>query len=215
MFFEPVDSTFVWFLAYCTGCTRGVLPMLRSIYSYLQTVTLFSRTPGAKPTIQPCQPWYIDSSFSSFTFTWRTSISASLSAKFRQALRNNIQMYVYRCTLYTTLQNPGWKRKAAYSQSAISAHFLRACGHYLCMLTGGWKQGVARDAQKRGVAPPSRYMCEYIHLVRGCCPGSAREVLPLVAQTQNNQKSFTGSAAVRSTSIIKFNWYLLKPYTFE
>ena len=124
MFFEPVDSTFVWFLAYCTGCTRGVLPMLRSIYSYLQTVTLFSRTPGAKPTIQPCQPWYIDSSFSSFTFTWRTSISASLSAKFRQALRNNIQMYVYRCTLYTTLQNPNWKRKTGYSQWDSDAHLL-------------------------------------------------------------------------------------------
>ena len=46
-------------------------------------------------------------------------------------------MYVYRCTLYTTLQHPGWKRKARYSQSLVSAHFLRACGHYLCMIRGG------------------------------------------------------------------------------
>ena len=101
------------------------LPMLRSIYSYLQTVTLFSRTPGAKPTSQPCQLWYIDSSFSSFTFPGRTSISASLSAKFRQALRNNIQMYVYRCTLYTTLQNPNWKRKTGSSQWNSDAHLLQ------------------------------------------------------------------------------------------
>jgi len=47
----------------------------------------------------------------------------------------NVFILLYKT--HTTLQNPGWKRKAAYSQSAISAHFLRACGHYLCMLTGG------------------------------------------------------------------------------
>ena len=57
--------------------------------------------------------------------SWRTSISASLSAKFRQALPNNIQMYVYRCTLYTTLQNPGWKIKTGYSQSDSDALLLQ------------------------------------------------------------------------------------------
>ena len=104
-------------------------------------------------------------------------------------------MYVYRCTLYTTLQNPGWKRKAGYSQSAVSAHFLRACGHYLCMISclledesrvlpglrkrgvaSATKNGVLPRLRKGGVAPRSRYMCTYIHLVRGCCPGSARGV---------------------------------------
>ena len=36
----------------------------------------------------------------------------------------------------------------------------------------------------------------------GVAPSSAREVLPLLAKNRKNHKSFTGSAAVRSTSIV-------------
>ena len=146
--------------------------------------------------------------FSCVTFPWRTSTSASLSAKFRHTIPNTIQMYVYRCTLYTTLQNAGWTRKAGYSLSAVSAHFLRACGHYLRMISSLQENEsrVLPGMRKKGVAPRSRYMCAYIHLVRGCCPRSARGVLPLVAKTQQTQKSFKGSAAVRSTSISNIRW---------
>ena len=45
---------------------------------------------------------YIDNLFFAFTFPWMKSITARLSAKFRQALPNN-----NRCTLYTTFQNLG------------------------------------------------------------------------------------------------------------
>ena len=122
-------------------------------------------------------------------------------------------MYVYRCTLYTTLQNAGWRRKAGYSLSAVSAHFLRNCGHYLrmisCLLEN--ESRVLPGMRKRGVAPRSRYMSAYIHLVRTCCPRSARRVLPLVAKKhQQSQKSFKGSAAVRSTSIFFVNKCLKK-----
>ena len=114
--------------------------------------------------------------FSCVTFPWRTSTSASLSAKFRHTIPNTIQMYVYRCTLYTTLQNAGWTRKAGYSLSAVSAHFLRACGHYLRMISSLQENEsrVLPGMRKKGVAPRSRYMCAYIHLVRTCCPRSAR-----------------------------------------
>ena len=104
--------------------------------------------------------------------SWRTSISASLSAKFRQALRNNIQMYVYRCTLYTTLQNPGWRIKTGYSQSDSDAHRLQTFT----------KEKRARCCPRcaRGVLPRLADICDKIHLVQRCCPGSARGVLPLL-----------------------------------
>jgi hypothetical protein len=34
--------------------------------------------------------------------------------------------------------------------------------------------------RKKGVATRSRYMCAYIHLIEGYCPGGARGVLPLL-----------------------------------
>ena len=158
-------------------------------------------------------------------------------------------MCIYKCTLHTALQNPSWKRKVAYCESAVGARFFRACGHNLGMLTTRRNQGVARPMRKRGVAPPGKCMCDYIHFEcagvapasqercclrsrnlnqsgycpgcaqERCCPlgentsvniyirctgvapGCAREVLPLVAKNRKNHKSFTGSAAVRSTSI--------------
>ena len=33
---------------------------------------------------------------------------------------------------------------------------------------------VLPEMRKKGVAPRSKYMCAYIHLVRTCCPRSAR-----------------------------------------
>ena len=105
-----------------------------------------------------------------------TSISASLSAKFRQALPNN-----NRCTLYTTFQNPNWKeRQATLNQTVMHICCKRSCKKK--------EQGVAHAAQagccpawqiyaintssskvlpkfrKRGVAPPGN-ICEYIHLL--------------------------------------------------
>jgi hypothetical protein len=72
--------------------------------------------------------------------TWMTSISASLSAKFRQALPSN-----NRCTLYTTFQNPNWKeRQATLNQTVMHICCKRSCKKK--------EQGVAHAAQA------------------GCCP---------------------------------------------
>ena len=98
-----------------------------------------------------------DSPFSSFIFPGKTSISARLSAKFRQALPKNIRMYVYRCTLYSTLQNAGWKRKAGYSLSDVSAHFLRTCRHYVCNISG-LLENESCDAQRCAAMPRERKM---------------------------------------------------------
>ena len=116
--------------------------------------------------------------FSCVTFPWRTSTSASLSAKFQHTIPNTIQMYVYRCTLYTTLQNAGWTRKAGYSLSAVSAHFLRACGHCLRMISSLQENEsrVLPGMRKKGVAPRSRYMCKYTHLAPVIYPGFAKGV---------------------------------------
>ena len=63
------------------------------------------------------------------------------------------------------------------------------------------KAGCCPRCAKERCCPPGKYMSEYIHLVRKCCPGSAREVLAHAAKNQHSQKSLKGSAAVRSTSI--------------
>jgi len=99
--------------------------------------------------------------FFAFTFPWMKSITARLSAKFRQALpTNNL------CALYTTFQNPGWQQailnhtvmhNCGYFWSDRDAHqlprtfcsSLRTLPSYDFWLPRECKQRVARDAQKR------------------------------------------------------------------
>ena len=84
------------------------------------------------------------------------------------------------------------KGKAGYSLSAIIAHFLRACEHYLRMISSlvENESRVLPEMRKKGVAPRNKNMCAYIHLVRTCCPRSARGVLPLVAKNSTESAKF-------------------------
>ena len=100
---------------------------------------------------------------------------------FDQGLPNSTQMYVYRCTQYTRLQNPTWEIKLATLNQKVM--------HIGCHRSWKRKSKVLPTLRKGGVAPPSRYMplntssskvstrlhtggvaphgdiCEYIHLL--------------------------------------------------
>jgi hypothetical protein len=85
---------------------------------------------------------------------------------------NNIQMNVYRCTLYTTLQNPSWKRKTGSSQSDSDTHLMQQFKQE--------KRARCCPRCARGVLPRLADIYDkYIYFKR-CCPGSAKEVLPLL-----------------------------------